>query len=65
MPSYVTGREIVSRPLEPNKQYYLLQEIHFTHSLCRVLDYQDFDPMQLRVTLTTRWAEEVLNEGGQ
>jgi hypothetical protein len=61
LPSYVIRG---SQQLEPNKQYYLLQERHFSPR-CRVSDYQDFDPTQLHVTLTTRWAEDVLDKGGE
>ena len=60
LPSYVTGTKVVSRQLQPGKQYYLLQEKYFVHNDCRVSDFRDFDPKQLRVTLTTRWAEEDL-----
>jgi hypothetical protein len=59
LPIYVTGTKIVSEQLEPNKQYYLLQERHFDHSSCRASDYREFEPKQLRVTLTTSHAEAV------
>jgi hypothetical protein len=62
LPSYLKGRLVVSPEMQPGKQYYLLQEKYFIHSHCRVSDFRDFDPKQLRVTLTTRWAEEELQK---
>ena len=53
------------KQLAPNKQYYLLQERHFSYSLCRVTDYEELDPKELRVKLTTLHAEDVLNKGGE
>jgi len=64
-PIYATRTEIVSRQLNPNKQYYLLQEIHFPNTTCRVSDYQGFDPKELRVILSTSNAEQVLSDGGR
>lgn len=65
LPPEFSGTVIVSPQLEPNKQYYLLQEKHFSYEPCRVSDYQEFDPKQLRITLTTSEAERVLNEGDE
>ena len=57
-PIYRTGREIVSDQLHPGKQYYLLRELYFGHSLCRISDYDDFDPKQLRVTVDVNAARQ-------
>jgi len=64
LPSYVSGTKIVSRQLEPNKQYYLLKEERFSPQ-CHLSDFDEFDPSQLPLTLTTEHAEEVIRKGGE
>lgn len=59
-PSYVSGTKIVSEELEPNKRYFLLRELYFTHSSCKISDYDNFDVRQLNITLSTARAEETL-----
>jgi hypothetical protein len=60
LPSHVTGTEIVSEELEPNKHYYLLRELYFTHFSCRISDYDDFDVRQLNIKLNTARAKGTL-----
>ena len=60
MPRYVSGRKIVSPQLQPGIQYYLLRELRFGYSLCRVSDYSDFDPKQLSVAVDVSLAKEPL-----
>jgi hypothetical protein len=60
LPVYLTGSEIVSGQLQPGMEYYLLRELHFGYSLCRVSDYQDFDAKQLKVTLDVAAAKQRL-----
>jgi hypothetical protein len=60
LPVYLTGSEILSGQLQPGMQYYLLRELHFGYSLCRVSDYQDFDAKQLKVTLDVAAAKRHL-----
>ena len=60
LPSYVSGTEIVSEELLPEKRYYLLRELHFPYSGCKTSDYDDFDPQQLNITLNTSRAERKL-----
>jgi hypothetical protein len=62
LPIYVTGMKVASEQLQPDRQYYLLREMHFGYSLCRVSNYQDFDPKQLNVTLNTSLARQKLIE---
>ena len=62
LPSDISGGP---KQLAPNKQYYLLQERHFSYSPCRITDYEELDPKELRVKLTTLHAEDVLNKGGE
>lgn len=62
LPIYVSGMKIVSEQLEPGEQYYLLRELHFGFSRCRVSDYQDFDPKQLKVTLDVPAARKRLEQ---
>jgi hypothetical protein len=58
LPSYVTGTKIISEELEPNKRYFLLRELYFTHSSCRISDYDDFDERQLNIMLDASRAEQ-------
>ncbi|HEV8369933.1 MAG TPA: hypothetical protein VGQ39_18400 [Pyrinomonadaceae bacterium] len=62
IPSYLSGPKIVSEQLDPGRQYYLLRELHFSNSRCRVLDYQDFDPKQLNVALNATATRQRLEE---
>jgi hypothetical protein len=62
LPTYLSGPKVVSGQLQPGKQYYLLREIHFSYSLCRISDYQDFDPKQLKVTLNVPAARQRLGQ---
>jgi hypothetical protein len=52
MPSLL-GPMLVSEQLEPNKQYYLIQEKHFSYSPCKVSDFQEFDEKQIHAMLST------------
>ena len=62
LPIYHSGRKIVSEQLQPGTQYYLLRELHLGNSQCRVSDYEDFDPKQIRVTLDPTWAMQDLEQ---
>jgi hypothetical protein len=64
-PSYDSRIEVVSPQLIPNKQYYLLKEIHFGMASCHLSDYQGFDPKELRVILSTSDAEQTLRDDGR
>jgi len=59
--NWSSGTKIVSAQLDPNKQYYLLQERHFTYAPCRVSDYEEFEPKNFHVNLSTADAERILN----
>jgi len=52
----------VSEQLAPNRQYYLLRELHFSYSMCRTSDYEDFDPKQLNVALDVAGAQGRLEQ---
>lgn len=60
LPLNISGPEIVSKELQPGKQYYLLREVYMGHALCRASDYADFDPKQIMVTLDVAAAKESL-----
>ena len=62
LPSYVSGTEVVSKQLAPNRKYYLLRELHFGYSKCRISDYEDFDPKQLNVALDVAQVKQELKE---
>ena len=62
LPNYTSGAMIVSERLQPGRPYYLVRELHFGHSRCRLSDYQDFDPKQLNVALDAFAAKKRLEE---
>ena len=62
LPSYMSGMKVVSEQLAPNRQYYLLRELHFSYSMCRTSDYEDFDPKQLNVALDVAGAQGRLEQ---
>jgi hypothetical protein len=58
----MSGMKVVSEQLAPNRQYYLLRELHFSYSMCRTSDYEDFDPKQLNVALDVAGAQGRLEQ---
>ncbi len=58
MPRYVSRTKIVSTQLQPGTQYYLLRELRFGYSPCRVSDYSDFDSKQLTAAIDVSLAKE-------
>jgi hypothetical protein len=61
-PGSISGTMYVSKQLHAGVQYYLMRELHFGYSPCRVSDYRDFDPKQFNVTLDVPAAKQSLEE---
>ena len=60
LPPHVTGTKMVAEQLEPDKTYFLLRELYFTNSICKISDYDEFDVKQFKIMLDISRAEQNL-----